>query len=111
EYIDRTGLLAKGRVGALINGYELPATELVFSGLLDWLDETQINVVLSAIVFEERPNALYKRMDRRVLAEFRNDVEHVIDNIVEREHELGIRPATRHPNFNFGAVMTAWCQG
>ncbi|MFO0984092.1 MAG: DEAD/DEAH box helicase [Planctomycetota bacterium] len=111
EYIDAAGVLDRGRVAALINGYELPATELVFSELLDRLDETQINVVLSAIVFEERPNALYRRMDRRVLSEYRADVEQTIAHIIEREHELGIRPATRHPNFNFGAVMTAWCQG
>ena len=47
----------------------------------------------------------------RILNEFRADVDRLIGRVIDREHQLGIRPATRHPNFNFGAVMAAWSQG
>ncbi|MEW6745796.1 MAG: DEAD/DEAH box helicase [Planctomycetota bacterium] len=110
-YIDAGTVLEKGRTAALINGYELQATELLFSGLLQWLDEVQINVTMAALVFEERRSDLYRRLDSSVLREHRTDIERLIERIIVRERELGIRASVRRPNFKIGSVVHVWSRG
>jgi superfamily II RNA helicase len=110
-YITETGVTAKGDVAAVINGFELPVTELLESGLLEWLDEKQIAVVFAALVFEERKNELFRRMPPSLLGEHRKDVEAVVGRLITAEKELGIPPGIRPPNFKIGAVVQAWCDG
>lgn len=111
EYINDDGVTDRGKVAALINGYEIQATELLFAGLLEELDEIQINVVLCAVVFEERKNDLFRRMDRSLLGHHRTRVEELIDNVVNLERELGIHSTLKRPEFKIGAVAGAWCRG
>jgi len=101
----------KGRVAAVINGFELPATELLFSGLLDWLNKTEIAVIASALVFEERKSDVFKRMPKSVLGEHRGDLERIIDRLINAEAKHGIPPTVRPPNFMIGAVTCAFATG
>ncbi len=111
DYIDGEGLRPKGQVAALINGFELQAAELLFSGLFDWLDEIQINIVMSAVVFEGRPKDLYRRLEKKRLGEHRGDVDRIIEQILAVERKHGLRSSLNKPNFNVGSVMAAWCEG
>lgn len=111
DYIDKAGIKPKGKVAARINGYELQATELLFSGLLDYLDEKQVAVVLSATVFEERKSDLYRRMDPRFLKEHRQDAERAIERLIGLERKHGLRHQINRLNFKIGSVMAAWCDG
>lgn len=111
EYIDESGILPKGKVAALINGYELQATELLFSGLLEWLDEIQINIVFGAVVFEERRSDLFRRLDKKWLGEHRRDAEDYIERIIATERDLGLRSTLNRLNFKIGSIMAAWSEG
>ncbi len=110
-YVDATSVLPKGHFARRINGYELPAVELVDSGLLRALDDRQLAIVLASIVFEERKSDLFTRLDKRVLGPLREDAQRVVDRIALREAALGIHPRTRSLDFQIGAVMSAWWDG
>jgi len=111
DYIDDEGIRPKGKVAALINGYELQSTELLFSGLFDWLDPLQINLILAAVVFEARRSDLYRRLDPKRLGEFRSDAQRCIDRIIALEREQGLRHTLQVPDFKIGSVVLAWCEG
>ncbi|MFG0316303.1 MAG: helicase-related protein, partial [Planctomycetota bacterium JB042] len=112
EYLEGDeALTAKGEMAALINGFELPATELFFSGLLEWFTEVEICIVLGSLVFEERRGDVYRRMPRGVLGEHRTDVERVVGRLLSAEVRHQIPPTIREPNWKFGAVMHAFANG
>jgi superfamily II RNA helicase len=110
-YLDEQRVLEKGHFARKINGYELPAVELVTSGLLRAMDDEQIALVLSAIVFEERRTDLFQRLPPQLLGPFKADAERIVERIGEREHQLGIHPQTRRLEFKIGSVIDAWWQG
>ncbi len=101
----------KGELAAAINGFELTVAELNCSGLLEWFTELQLLVVIAALVFEERPNDVYRRLDKRLLAEHRKDVEAVIARLIEAERRHGVAPTVRPLGFQPGAVIQAFAQG
>jgi len=111
EYVTEDGVTPKGRIAAVINGYELQVVELLHSGLLEWMDEMQVAVVFASIVFEERKNDLFRRLPPGVLGNFRKDVENVVAGLMKAERDLGIPPTIRPPNFKIGIVVHAWCMG
>lgn len=51
-YVRDNTLLPRGEIGALVYGYELIITELLFDGFFEIASETLINMVLSAIIYE-----------------------------------------------------------
>jgi superfamily II RNA helicase len=110
-YLDATKVLPKGEFARRINGYELPAVELVSSGLLRALSDEQIALVLAAVVFEERRTDLFQRFPHQLLGPFKADAERIVERIAEREHELGIHPQTRRLDFKIGSVVHAWWDG
>ncbi len=101
----------KGFVASRINGFELPVTELFFSGLLEWLDAAQCVVVLGSLVFEERRGDLFRPMDRRVLGEHHADVERIVQRVVDAEHKHEIAGTVRPPNFKIGSCLHAFASG
>jgi len=101
----------KGRVAAMISGFELPVTELYESGLLEWLDEVQLLVVTAALIFEERRGDQFERLDRRLLAEHARDCERIVGRLIDAEKRHGIPASIRPPNFLAGAVVKAFAGG
>ena len=110
-YVDATSVLQKGHLARRINGYELPAVELVSSGLLRALNDEQIAILFAAVVFEERKSDLYHRLPPAVLGMHREDAENVLEPLIQRERELSIHPQTRRLNFKIGSVVHAWWEG
>lgn len=110
-YIDDEGMTPKGKLASTINGYELQIVELVDSGLLDWLDETQLAIVFAAITFEARKNDLFRRLPNSVMGGHRRDVERCVDRLIAAEKELAIPASIRPPNFKVGVIVHGWCLG
>lgn len=110
-YLHDGALQPKGNFARRINGYELPAVELIDSGLFRALDDEQMAVVLSSLVFEERRSDLFKPVDSRLLGPFRRDAERIVARVVEREQALGIFPLTRELDFAIAGVISAWWRG
>ena len=110
-YVTAEGVTEKGRMAASINGYELQVVELYDSGLLDWMDETQLAIVFAALTFEERKNDLFRRLPPSVMGSHRKDVEGIVGRLVQAERDLGIPPSIRPPNFKIGIVLRDWCRG
>src|SRR5712671_915646 len=53
-YLDDSGVLPRGKVAQKINGYEIQATELLFSGVLEQFDMHQLAATFAALIHEER---------------------------------------------------------
>jgi superfamily II RNA helicase len=111
EYLDADGLLPKGDIARRINGYELPAVELMESGLFRALTDEQVALILTAVVFEERRSDLYQRMPKSLLGTLRGDAENILEGLIGREREANIHPQTRRLNFKIGGVVHAWWEG
>lgn len=110
-YITEDGVTEKGKIAAVINGYELPIAELVESRVLEYLDEMQLCIVLAGLVHEERKNELHRRLPPAALGESRRDIEQVVGRLVEKEHALGIPASIRPIDFRLGSAVAAWCRG
>jgi len=111
EYITDDDVTDKGRMAAVINGFEIPVVELYSSGILEWLDEVQLAVVIAALVFDERKNDLFRRMPPKILGNHRKSVEKCVNEAIRLERDLGIPGSIRPPNFKIGLIMQQWCQG
>ncbi|WP_018305852.1 DEAD/DEAH box helicase [Desulfitobacterium hafniense] len=61
-YIREDELLPRGECARHIYVQELLVTELIFSGLLETMDDDQLNALLSAIDFEARKNDYFQRL-------------------------------------------------
>lgn len=101
----------KGRLAALINGFELPVAELFCSGLLEWLSEIELLIVIGSLVFEERRGDVFRRMPKHLLAENLHDVERIVGRLIDAEERHGVQASIRPPNFRIGAVMNAFAEG
>jgi len=110
-YLAGGALQKKGDIARRINGYELPAVELLDSGLFRALDDEQVAVLFSAIVFEERRSDLFRPVDPRLLGSLRGDAERIVGRVVEREQALQIFPTTRELDFAIAGVVSAWWRG
>ena len=111
EYIRDDGLTKRGKVAALINGFEIQVTELLFAGILSRLDEVQINVMIAAVVFEERKGNLFKAMDRNLLGPEREEMEKCVNSAIVLEKSLAIPPTLKPLDFKIGAAVAGWCRG
>lgn len=111
EYIRDNVVTERGRVASLINGYEIQATELFFAGLLNEMDEVQINVVLGSLIYEGRKGDVFMPIDPGFLGPRKKKVEIIVDNAVSLERSLGIKSTVRAPDFRISRAMAAWCRG
>jgi ATP-dependent RNA helicase DOB1 len=62
-YIEKDNVLPRGEFARHIYVQELLVTELVFSGLLEQLDDDQLNAVISCIDYEGKRNDFFHKFD------------------------------------------------
>ncbi len=110
-YVTPEGVTPKGDVAAVINGYELPVSELLESRLLEYLDELQLAIIFASLAHEERKNELYRRLPAHVFGEMRRDLEGVVARLIDKERALGIPASVRPLDFRLGSAVAAWCRG
>ncbi len=110
-YITPDGVTEKGQIASSINGFELQVVELLESGLLQYMDELQVAIVFSALVFEERKNDLFRRLPPKIMGPHRKAVDRVLDTLVKDEKDHGIPASIKPPNFKIGIVIQRWAMG
>ncbi len=104
------GLTRKGEFAASVFGYELLLSEMHDDGMLDELDETKLNILLSGLVFEPRKGDHPPRLthgEERLL----KGVEHYFRIIRKKESRFRIFPWTKPPHFHLAPAITAWTKG
>jgi len=110
-YLEGRRLTPKGRFASLIYGYELPAAELFFEGVLERVDVPELCVLLAACVYEAKRDTWFVALRNDVLEPLRRPAEALLAPIVEREEDLGIRFGTRRPRFDLARATWEWARG
>lgn len=110
-YIEKEQITQKGRFAMKIYGYELPLTELYFSGLLDRLNEDELNVLMCAIIYESKRGCFHRHREDQRLKWIKKRAGRAVDAIVYREHDLGIEDPTKPLDFKLASATHAWSRG
>lgn len=109
-YLDDQGLLPRGQVAKRINGYEIQAVELLFSGTLLEMDIHQLACTFTALIHEER-----RRVDlhghRREPGKLMQQVSEAVTRFTQLETKLGIQQPIKEPDWSIAAAIDAWSRG
>lgn len=76
-YIENNKLLARGELARQIYVQELLVTELVYSGILEQLDEDQLNALISCIDYESKRNDFFHKTDQLDLSQIKDILTYV----------------------------------
>jgi superfamily II RNA helicase len=90
-YTGNGELSVKGRAASYVYGYELQTAELLFNGFFDRMDEDQINILATAIIFESREREWYKPAPKSLLGDVFYKADKCIDQLRRREQLFGIK--------------------
>jgi len=105
-------LTDRGRFAAQVYGSELPATELVFRGMLDGLKAEKIAMVFCALVHESRPDASDGGFDpRQVLGRLSRKIDEMVAEVHRIEGGFGISEPCRGSDWLLSGAVWAWAQG
>ncbi|MCM8791816.1 MAG: DEAD/DEAH box helicase [Candidatus Omnitrophica bacterium] len=109
-YIKDNHLTPKAKFSSALYGYELILGELYEKNLLEQLDEGELAILSTAIVFEPRKNQHLRRISKR--AEKINEIcQLIIKQIKQKEMKYRIYPLSKEPYFHLAASAEAWIKG
>jgi len=63
-YIDNNNILPRGEIARQIYVQEVLVTEILFAGILDQLDDDQLNALISCIDYESKRNDYFHKFDK-----------------------------------------------
>jgi len=111
EYISGDKLTRKGRIAALINGYEMQIAEMYVAGLLDELDEDELNVLMVATVYEARRRSRPRRLPKKQMKRIADPAFRCarLINSAEKLHKLD--DLTKRPEFGLSLAVYQWSRG
>jgi superfamily II RNA helicase len=109
-YLDADGLLPRGKVAQRINGYEIQATELLYSGALDQMDLHQLAATFTALIHEERRRA-DPRHHRRETGPLMQAATVAVRRFRDVETDNGIEEPIKEPDWGIAAAVDAWSRG
>ena len=111
-YIDASGLLARGKIASQIYGYEIQVTQLLFKGVLEKLNEDELNVLAMAIVCEDRKDwGYYKKLEDKKIRRLLRTVDKETETIRTLEERHQVDPVTPKLVTKLSTAMLAWSQG
>lgn len=110
-YIDKSGLLPRGRVAMQIYGYELQITQLLFAGHLEDLKEDYLSVLAMAIVHESKPDETSKKLKDKSLMKMLFKASEEVNRIQVIEKRCKVDELTPPLNAKLSSAMLAWSQG
>ena len=111
-YIDASGLLARGKIASQIYGYEIQVTQLLFKGILEKLNEDELNVLAMAIVCEDRKDwGYYKKLEDKKIRRLLRTVDKETETIRTLEERHQVDPVTPKLVTKLSTAMLAWSQG
>lgn len=106
-FLDGTSPTSKGRLAAVVNGYEIQAAELYYSGSLDDSSPQDLCVVLAALVTEESRRKKGATSD----LEYKFRGEKVVSRLRRLEIKHNIAQPIRKLDFALAAPVLAWANG
>ncbi len=110
-YIGPEGLLPRGVIASQIFGYEIQFTELYFEGFFEMLKEEEINVLVSAIVFESRRGASYRKQTDSGTARMLRDADELIEKLRNMEKEAGLSSIIKTLDPKLSRAVFEWSRG
>jgi superfamily II RNA helicase len=109
-YLDDRTLLPRGKVAQRINGYEIQATELMFSGVLERMDLHQLAATFTALIHEERRRAELHG-HRREPGPLMQETTAAVRRFVAIELLHGVQAPLKEPDWGIAAAVDSWSRG
>ena len=107
-FLNGTNLTEKGRLAAVVNGYEIQAAELYYSRSFEECSAVQLPVIIAAIITEERKSKP-SRTASDVRLRFRG--ESIIHKLRQKEIRFGVNPPIRELDFSYVGPVFSWASG
>lgn len=109
-YLGDDGLLPRGKVAQRINGYEIQATELLYSGVLEQMDMHQLACTFTALIHEERRRA-EPRSHRREHGPLMLAATEAVRRFVAIEVLQGVQQTIKEPDWGIAPAIDSWSRG
>lgn len=109
-YLGDGVLLDRGKLAQRINGYEIQATEILFSGALDGMDIHQLAVTFAALIHQERRSAELRGY-RREPGPLMQKVNDAVKRFCAVEVLHGVSDTIKAPDWGIGPAIDAWSRG
>lgn len=109
-FLDDKGLLPRGKLAQRINGYEIQATELLFSGVLEQMDMHQLAATFTALIHEDRRRA-EPRGARRDAGPIMQAASNAVRRFIAIELLQGITQTIKEPDWGIAAAVDSWSRG
>jgi superfamily II RNA helicase len=104
-------LTQKGSFAKTAYGYELILSELYEQKILEQLNESELGVIASSLVFEPRKDQRHSLSLSKSSRNLKSICEDIYDKIKKREQRFKIYPFSKLPYFNLSTTMEAWLRG
>ena len=111
DFIDQSGLLPRGRIASQIFGYELQFTELYFAGIFEDLDEEGMCVMVSAVVYESRRGAPWRKLKEKRHQSAIDRADRIVRGLRKLEHEHGLPNHVDPLDTGLCDTVVSWCRG
>ncbi|OGX01460.1 MAG: hypothetical protein A2062_06340 [Omnitrophica WOR_2 bacterium GWA2_44_7] len=109
-YIENTALSPKGIFASSMYGYEIILSELFERGHLENFNETELAILMAAVVFEPRKNDEHPKLSRSC-RNLMNLTENIMKQILRQEERYKIYPVSKMPYFHLANAVEAWIKG
>lgn len=110
-YLDKDGLLPRGKVACGINGYEIQVTELLFQGVLEDMSMHQLAATFASLVHEERRSGDGPEAGLRLLGQHAKKVDKAVRRFTAVELMHGFGEHLKLPDFSIAPIVDAWSRG
>jgi superfamily II RNA helicase len=110
-YTQDRELTPKGQFARQIYGYEMHVTEFLQAGILSRLNEDQLNVLFTAIVFEARKGDFFKPISKDLVRPWKFKGLQIIEEVRKIEREFGLTMLTKDLDFRMSSAAFAWSRG
>ncbi len=106
-YIRKNKISEKGVFASNIYGYELSLGELYEKGLLQNLNEIELGILTTALVFEPRKSSTMPSISKPARS-LQNATDNLTSNIQKIEKKLKIKPFSKTYYYHFSPCIEAW---
>ncbi|MBP7088413.1 MAG: DEAD/DEAH box helicase [Candidatus Omnitrophica bacterium] len=109
-YITADKLSPKGYLASRVYSFELTIGELFEKGLLDSLDEKDLFILITALVYEPRKGEKRPKLNKRIKV-FNRQLNRLLKDIHKKEHSLHIYPLSKRFYFYLSDISKMWIEG
>ena len=110
DYIQNNVLTTKGIFASSIYGYEIILSELFERGYLENFNETELAILMAAVVFEPRRNDELPKLTRQA-RNLMNLTENIMKQILRQEARFKVYPPSKMPYYHLTNAVEAWIKG